>query len=72
MTVTCAMNMQPQMPGGMPPLQQQMPSQPQPGNPQQVQQMQQQLPQSHEKFDNISKVKSLIGPLREALTVCNS
>lgn len=41
----------------------------QPGTPQQ--QMQSQMPQQHaqEKLDNISKVKSLIGPLRDSLAV---
>lgn len=43
----------------------------QPGTPQAQQQMQSQVPQQHaqEKLDNISKVKSLIGQLRESLGV---
>ncbi|PSN42758.1 Mediator of RNA polymerase II transcription subunit 29 [Blattella germanica] len=53
-------------PGVMPQVQQQ----PGPGTPQQAQQMQQPMPQQQqEKLDNISKVKSLITPLRESLAV---
>ncbi|KAJ9574708.1 hypothetical protein L9F63_008121 [Diploptera punctata] len=52
-------------PGVMP----QVPQQPGPGTPQQ-QQMQQPMPQqAQEKLDNISKVKSLITPLRESLAL---
>nr|CAD7434409.1 unnamed protein product [Timema monikensis] len=40
----------------------------QPGTPQQAQQMQQQMAQPQEKLDNISKVKNLIGPLKESLS----
>ena len=51
-------------PGVMP----QVPPQPGPGTPQQ--QQQQPMPQqAQEKLDNISKVKSLITPLRESLAV---
>jgi len=68
--------MQPQNPVAM---QQNVPQQ-QPSTPQQAQQMQQQaqpnpqqgqggLPQAQEKLDNISKVKSLIGPLKDQLAV---
>ncbi|KAK0172027.1 hypothetical protein PV328_005400 [Microctonus aethiopoides] len=70
------MNIQPiQQPGAMP-----MGQMPQPTNPQlapnpqqaqqQVQQQQaQQQQQTQEKFDNISKVKSLVIPLRESLAI---
>jgi mediator of RNA polymerase II transcription subunit 29 len=48
----------------------QVPQQPGPGTPQQAQQLQPQIQQQpQEKFDNISKVKSLITPLRESLAV---
>lgn len=57
--------MQQQGPGVIP----QVPQQPGPGTPQQAQQMQPQIQQAQEKFDNISKVKSLIAPLRESLAV---
>jgi len=58
--------MQQQGPGVIP----QAPQQPGPGTPQQAQQMQPQIQQqAQEKLDNISKVKSLIGPLRESLAV---
>jgi len=58
--------MQQQGPGVMP----QVPQQPGPGTPQQAQQLQPQIQQQpQEKFDNISKVKSLITPLRESLAV---
>ncbi|XP_066999792.2 mediator of RNA polymerase II transcription subunit 29 [Anabrus simplex] len=61
--------MQPQVPvvpGGMP----QIPQQQQPGTPQQSQQMQPQMQQqAQEKLDNISKVKSLINPLRDSLAL---
>jgi mediator of RNA polymerase II transcription subunit 29 len=57
--------MQQQGPGVMP----QVPQQPGPGTPQQAQQLQPQIQQAQEKFDNISKVKSLIAPLRESLAV---
>ncbi|KAK7790666.1 hypothetical protein R5R35_006554 [Gryllus longicercus] len=56
--------MQPQVPSGIP----QVPQQ-QPGTPQQAQQIQQMPQQTQEKLDNISKVKSLIGPLRESLAI---
>ena len=53
-------------PGVMP----QVPQQPGPSTPQQQQQSQQPMPQqAQEKLDNISKVKSLITPLRESLAV---
>lgn len=58
--------MQQQGPGVMP----QVPQQPGPGTPQQAQQLQPQIQQQpQEKFDNISKVKSLIIPLRESLAL---
>ena len=58
--------MQQQGPGVMP----QVPQQPGPGTPQQAQQLQPQIQQQpQEKLDNISKVKSLITPLRESLAV---
>ncbi|KDR15695.1 mediator of RNA polymerase II transcription subunit 29 [Zootermopsis nevadensis] len=57
--------MQQQGPGVIP----QVPQQPGPGTPQQAQQMQPQIQQAQEKFDNISKVKSLIAPLRESLAL---
>jgi hypothetical protein len=58
--------MQQQGPGVMPPV----PQQPGPGTPQQVQQLQPQMQQqAQEKLDNISKVKSLMTPLRESLAV---
>lgn len=56
--------MQPQTAGGI----SQVPQQ-QPATPQQNQQMQQIPQQAQEKFDNISKVKSLVGPLRESLSM---
>ncbi|XP_049776592.1 mediator of RNA polymerase II transcription subunit 29 isoform X1 [Schistocerca cancellata] len=56
--------MQPQMPGAM----SQMGPQ-QPGNPQVVQQIPQSLTQPQERLDNISKVKMLIGPLRDSLSL---
>ncbi|XP_023706449.1 mediator of RNA polymerase II transcription subunit 29 [Cryptotermes secundus] len=58
--------MQQQGPGVMPPV----PQQPGPGTPQQAQQLQPQIQQqAQEKLDNISKVKSLMTPLRESLAL---
>ncbi|XP_076242772.1 mediator of RNA polymerase II transcription subunit 29-like [Calliopsis andreniformis] len=52
------------------PVNPQIPQNPQQAQPQQVQQQQQQQQQqTQEKLDNISKVKSLIGPLRESLAI---
>lgn len=59
------MQMQQGMPVGVP-----IPGMMQQPSPQQLQQpMPPQPPQPVEKLDNISKVKTLIGPLRESLTV---
>ncbi|XP_034952077.1 mediator of RNA polymerase II transcription subunit 29 [Chelonus insularis] len=70
------MNIPPiQQTGAMPMGQMTQPTNPQmaPNPQQQVQQQtslqQQQQQQQQEKFDNISKVKSLIGPLRETLSI---
>ena len=57
-------------PGGL-----QSPMQQSPANLQQVQMQQaqmqaQQQQQQQEKLDNISKVKTLVGPLKESLSVC--
>lgn len=43
---------------------------PQPTPQQQMQQQQQQQQQPPQPLDNISKIKSLVGPLRESLLVC--
>ncbi|XP_076393311.1 mediator of RNA polymerase II transcription subunit 29-like [Megachile rotundata] len=72
------MNIPPiQQPGAMgvgqmtQPVNPQIPQNPQQTQQQQVQQQQQQQQQqqTQEKLDNISKVKSLIGPLRESLAI---
>ncbi|XP_011302283.1 mediator of RNA polymerase II transcription subunit 29 [Fopius arisanus] len=64
------MNIQPIQQPGMQMGQMPQPNNPQmPQNPQQVQQQQQQQQQAQEKLDNISKVKSLVGPLKESLAI---